>query len=230
MKRISILGLMACLTFLPGTVWGATLGLLDTSGDPNQVDVFTGVGGSFDIVVRITPGANENIAGLGFLLNSVDGIPFTITNRVRNTTIDANGGAPGAALYANDGNFTDAQVTAAADAIAPAGPDNALNLNNDRDLGTTGDGTTALSVAADLMTLTITYPALPEGDYHITIFGGTPSAGVFPAFWANADTFEDTQFSSLGTPYTVHVPEPTSLALLVLGAISLVRSRRRQSA
>jgi hypothetical protein len=75
------------------------------------------------------------------------------------------------------------------------------------------------------MTITITHLGLPAGQYRLQVVGDDPN-GVSAPTWSNTsfDTFD----FDLGGPYIVNVvPEPASLALILLGGASVLMRRRK---
>lgn len=192
----------------PAMAWGTVmLGLSDGTDNPNEVFLNANLAGeSFTVDVNLDITAAEQVAGVTFFLESLDSnAAFRITGR---TLLDATLNSP----VTDDGTLFNSS-------------NNLLAPGNGKDIGVgSASGTDTISASTKLMTLTLTYQGgLPDGDYRIQI-GASPSGSA--PIWSDAG-FNETPFdaNTLGPVYTVWVPEPGTLGLLLSGLLLAIRRR-----
>lgn len=180
----------------------------------------------FSINIVVTVGGNvQDIQGLTIFLQQIGGstFPFSITGRQNDTTAPTPGGTGGAP---QDSPFLD-EISTNSQLLSTTGGNNIIDANgNERDIGALADaplGSGNYFVAN--ITLSVAANAAP-GAYTIQSVTSGGRTGVFND--SEGDTFP-VQPGSL----TIMIPEPSTYALLALGAVGMgvvVYRRRRATA
>lgn len=182
----------------------------DGDGDRSSIVLMAGGGFALEVNLQVD---GEQVVGLGFWLREATSAGFRIGGRQLLSNVFT---VPSSSV---------SEITNAGDGIAPAGPDDRLDPQNDRDLGAISFGLAPFSGGTDLlMRLSIGTTGVALGSYTLGI---SPSAAGVSLEWVDPQ-FGFHPFDDATSTYQVTiVPEPGTAALLAAGLLGISGAGRR---